>query len=98
MAPQETPTPDEARRERDEIQRRYGAASPEYASRVYEDMLDARYERRAALDRVIDDLGANLARENRAILEGRRARRVSALNAEADGIEVSEKGATDGGS
>lgn len=59
----------------DDIRDEYGMTSPEYAARVYEDMLDSRYERRAALDDEIDKIGEHLEREKRDITTGRAGRR-----------------------
>jgi hypothetical protein len=62
----------------------YGEASPEYAAAVYEDLLDARYERRALLDAEIEGLAENLEREKREIRIQRKARARARQNAELD--------------
>lgn len=61
-------------RSADDIRSEYGMTSPEYAARVYEDMLDLRYERRERLSAEIDAIGVHLEREKADIARQRRAR------------------------
>lgn len=68
------PATDLTPRTPDEIKAQYGFTSPEYAARVYEDMLDSAYERRARAEADIDKLGAHLEREKAELARQREAR------------------------
>jgi hypothetical protein len=62
------------RPELESLKATYGFTSPEYAAAVYEDMLDAAYERKARAEADIDKIGANLEREKAEIRRQREAR------------------------
>jgi len=59
----------------DEIKEQYGMRSPEYAARVYEDMLDNHYDRIARIEEQIAAISLHLDREKSEIMRQRRARR-----------------------
>ena len=59
----------------EEIKEQYGMRSPEYAARVYEDMLDNHYDRIARIEEQIAAISLHLDREKTEIMRQRRARR-----------------------
>ena len=77
----------------EEIKEQYGMRSPEYAARVYEDMLDNHYDRIARIEEQIAAISLHLDREKSEIMRQRRARRKRAEWAQIDADKAKREAA-----